>query len=176
MEELRMRRSRSRQRYVLGVCLLLCFFLLEGCEPLRKKFIRKKKQDDTYKGEVIFEPVDYSPENFTAEQNYTKHYNYWVIWGKSLEEALKESRNEKRHRYFLEQGLKSLEQMRVYLKEEKRARLDEMIQEFKSIREEFAKPYIMWNIVRINNRINSNSIKIRTRFNPRDLQGHFIDQ
>jgi predicted RNase H-like nuclease (RuvC/YqgF family) len=155
---------------------VICLGVLQGCEPLRKKFIRKSKEDDSNRyGEVVLEPKDYSPQNYTPEENYTKHYNLWVIWGKSLEEALSESQNEKRHRYFLQQGLKELRKMRQYLKEEKKAGLQEMIQGFEALAEELAQPSIVWNKVRIRNQLNSYSIKIRTQYNPHDLEGYFVD-
>ncbi len=159
------------------VLVFLCVFLLEGCEPLRKKFIRSKREDATNnKTKVVLEPEDYSPENYTAEEKYVKQYNLWVIWGKSLEEALVESENEKRHRYFMANGLKALKEMSLYLKEEKRVVLEVIILEFEKINEEILKPHGFWNKGSIVRRVKNHSIKLRTAFNPKDLQGYFNDE
>ncbi len=170
--------AKFKNVFHLVVVAMICSFLVGGCQPLRKKFIRQKKDDGrNSQTEVIFEPQDYSPEKFTAEEKYTKNYNLWVIWGKSLEETIEEgSSNEKRYKYFLNKGLEALREMRLYLKDNKKAELDEMIATFEKMYQEFNKPYALWNKVRIRNQASNNSIKIRTSFNPKDLQGNFVDQ
>jgi len=61
---------------------------LSGCEPLRKKFVRKKKNDRTNEVIPVLDPVDYPALERSPLSVYQYHYNLWKVWLKDLTTAL----------------------------------------------------------------------------------------
>ena len=57
--------------WVVCMGLVLVSLLCGGCEPLRKKFIRQKKQDKEISGTIpILEPIDYPEKIHSSAEDY----------------------------------------------------------------------------------------------------------
>ena len=69
---------------------------LSGCEPLRKKFVRKKKMDKTNEVIPVLDPVDYPVMERSPLSVYQYHFNLWKVWLKDFVTAMDEQPSRKR--------------------------------------------------------------------------------
>lgn len=111
-----------------------------GCEPLRKKFIRKKKADAAeIQTTVVLDPIDYPDIVKTAGQIYQQHYNLWKVWQSELETIVADNANEKKVRYTLGQLKEQLSRMRDLLQKPAQVEMDRCIQDIEDLYAEFEK-------------------------------------
>ena len=69
--------------FILGVCLISLTATLIGCEPLRKKFTRNKKNKEVSQEFIpVLEPIDYAENTKTPEEEYKHYYSLWKVWEK----------------------------------------------------------------------------------------------
>ena len=102
-----MRRLHKNVPYKFFFYVLAFLFLIggsSGCEPLRKKFTRKKKEEKVKGVEPILEPIDYAPLIHAPIERYKYHYNLWHVWHKECITALSIKDNDKRIKYFYDQS------------------------------------------------------------------------
>jgi len=99
--------------------LLACFILLNitGCEPLKRKFTRKKKE--TIKMPRIYQVQKYVKK--PSPELYQKHYAYWASWQSELEKVLGQSH--KKDMLCIEQIVSNLQDMQNVLIPEKAVEL-----------------------------------------------------
>ncbi len=96
--------------------LVLIFLIvanITGCEPLRKKFVRKKKEP--VKMPRIYQLKKY--EKKPTPQLYQKHYAFWVSWQSELIKVLGE--NHKKDMRCIEEIIGNLRDMQGILVEKK---------------------------------------------------------
>src|SRR5262245_48984541 len=103
---------RFKQWCVLGVCLAVLSVSLSGCEPLRKKFTRKKKADKKEKFIPVLEPVDYPPSRVSSLEQYKYHFSLWQVWNKEMGQLADDPNTDKRLDYLYEQIIQELEEMK----------------------------------------------------------------
>jgi len=107
------------------IALFLIFFILTGlagCEPLRKKFTRKKKEP--VKMPRIYQVKKY--EKKPTPELYKQHYVYWMTWHSELLKVL--GRNHKKDVKCMEEIVGNLKDMQNMLLEEKADQLEPHIQ------------------------------------------------
>jgi len=136
---------KGRQLWFLGVCFLAMTVTLCGCEPLRKKFTRKKKEDKKEKFIPILDPIDYSPSRVSSLEQYKYHYSLWQVWSKDLGQLLDDRSMDKRRNYLYSQIAQELQELRRYIPEEHVPKLDEAIAAYDGVGKELAKPEMMRN-------------------------------
>ena len=138
-----------------------------GCEPLRKKFTRKKKKEKEISEEMlpVLNPIDYAPKIYTPEEKYRQHYGLWKIWSKDLLEAIEAKDNDKRQKYNLGQTIVQLTEMKKWIIEEKQRDLQTIIDDLNKIGLELEKPSIMRDYYFIKKTVEQNAKKIRNNFN-----------
>jgi len=131
----RMKRRSALPKVIL--CILVMTVSLSGCEPLRKKFIRKKKKDNKQATDFVpvLEPIDYPEHRPTAESKYKHHYQLWRVWQNDLITALEENQPKKRLKYIVSQIIGQLEEMNKLISEEKQKLLIIHIQSYKQVEE-----------------------------------------
>ena len=101
--------------------LLVVTLGLSGCEPLRKKFIRKKKAAEPSAAFVpVFVPEEYAPAIAAADGVYDQHYSLALAWCKELQVNLGEDRSDKKLRYAIDEILSQLTAMQSLLDGESR--------------------------------------------------------
>jgi len=116
--------------------LVILIFTSCGCETVRKKFARKRKQPEKQE-EMILVPQDYSREQLPADIAYMNYYNYWKSWHTELLQFLQEGSNVKKIRSCFEQIVLNLEHMKETLPEEKVKQLDNYISKVMLLQADF---------------------------------------
>jgi len=146
-----------------------------GCEPLRKKFTRKKKKEKKEKFIPVLDPIDYPTRNVTPQERYHHHYNLWKIWHRELKQTVDgEGPNSKRMNYQFAQTLTQLMEMEQYVKGTTHDQLLESINDMNRVQKRIKKPENMRNMVSIRRKLDSISKEIRLKFNPR-LEIEYVD-
>ena len=115
-----------------ALSIILIFFLLlniTGCESLRKKFTRKKKE--TVKMPHIYQVRKY--EKKPSPELYQKHYVYWTSWQTELISVLGE--NQKKDRRCIEEAVGQLCDMQNILVPEKGQELAPHIEKMMSVKD-----------------------------------------
>lgn len=115
--------KKDSQKALIGVGVLMCIFLLTGCETLRKKFTRKRKKAETEEPMVIV-PRDYSAHPFPSNVLYKQYFVYWKSWNQELVSSLNDLASYKKIVDCVEQSLVNLKKMQTYLNEAKAAEIE----------------------------------------------------
>ena len=150
-------------------CLSVLFLTSSGCTPLRKKFIRQKKKDQTTDPRFIpvLDPIDYPEKIYSAEEKYKHHYSLWKVWNKDLLQVLERDGSGKRQKYLLSQSIEQLEEMRNLINNEKQAEFIELVDQLKNVRQDYEKPSSMRNKFSIRSKIERNAKTIRNSYSPK---------
>ena len=115
------------------VCILVIILSLSigliGCEAVRKKFTRKKKE--TTKMPHMYQVKKY--EKQPTPELYKKHFSYWSSWSDELIGVL--GQNHKKDSRCIEEIVSNLTDMQNILVPEKAAGLEVHIERMKRIRE-----------------------------------------
>lgn len=160
-----------QQRRPLGFILAaLCVLslALTGCEPLRKKFTRKKKEEA--RGiEPILTPIDYGTPQISPQERYAQHYSLWKVWHADLIEAINEEGSDKKQRYVFSQMLVQLEEMKKWVAEEKQEQLTAFIEETASLEKELDKPAALRNNFSFRKKLELVGKKIRGSLSPKAI-------
>lgn len=133
------------------ISIFLIFFLLAGmtgCEGLRKKFTRKKKE--SVKMPRIYQVKKY--EKKPSPELYKKHYAYWMSWHSELLKVL--GANHKKDVRCIEETISNLRDMQSILVQEKADRLAPHIDNLVKVKDvilkedmtQFNKDYIRRNL------------------------------
>lgn len=116
-----------------------------SCQPLRKKFTRKKNEEKVEKFIPILEPVDYAESSVSIQQKYNHHYLIYRVWEKELMAGLEHGESDKRMKYSLEQLLSNLEEMEKVVPLEKKMVLTQILDQYRSAYAYFDKPKALRN-------------------------------
>jgi hypothetical protein len=159
--------------FICGLCVL--FLASSGCTPLRKKFIRQKKQDGGGEQKFIpvLDPVEYPEKVYSAEEGYKYHYSLWKVWNKDFLQVLEGDGSEKRQRYLLGQSIEQLEKMRNLLTDEKKPVLTVLINELIDVGQGYDRSSAMRSKFSIRSKVERNAKEIRNGFSPKYI---FIPQ
>ncbi len=135
-----------RRRPLLIMVLSLCVLslALTGCEPLRKKFTRKKKEE-AKEVQPILTPIDYPAPQTSPEERYAYHYSLWRVWQEEMIEAINEEESDKKQKYLFSQILFQLGEMKKWIIEEKKGELETQIEKISSLQPELDKPASLRN-------------------------------
>ncbi|HOY09896.1 MAG TPA: hypothetical protein PLB05_07460 [Candidatus Omnitrophota bacterium] len=121
--------------------LLAVQILLSGCEPVRKKFIRKKRSADVETAvQPVFEPEEYPAAELSPEDKYQGHFNRVLVWTKEAITNMEDKASDKRIVFSLKACLKELEGMEALLPESSRGELRQINAEMGQIRDAFSQP------------------------------------
>ncbi|MDP2654013.1 MAG: hypothetical protein Q8Q08_08285 [Candidatus Omnitrophota bacterium] len=130
----RIERTIHGQVRVFGILFLAGAVLMTaaGCEPLRKKFVRKKKADQSQREELqpILDPIDYPDQMATPAELYRQHFAFWQVWSRDLLTDLEEGASDKRILFALAKVRVEVEEMGKLLtgsKQQSLARLGEQL-------------------------------------------------
>ena len=172
-----MRNKIMKTKLLLGSAIFLSSLLVlslcsSGCEPLRKKFVRKRK------GEVkvpdpILQPVDYEKERNFPDRRYGYHYSLWRVWSKELMTSIDDKDSPKRQTGLMSHCMEQLKQMQALLSEPKFTEMGKVITQFQSVDQELNKPAPLRNMVLIQDLLERYSKEIRLNFNSEVLKGSY---
>lgn len=155
---------------------LLCIVTVfsSGCEPLRKKFTRKKKGEQKQETVPVLTPIDYPPSRHSVKERYQYHYSLWRVWDKELMQTMDHKASDKKQRYLLEQIIVQLNEMKKWITSEKQSPLEALIRDLQQIQDRMAEPRPLRSRSSLKKKLELNAKKIRQNFNPSLLQDHFI--
>ena len=166
-------KERILRRFQLVLCLLLVVVMASGCETLRKKFTRKKKEDKKEKFIPVLDPIDYPKALESPEEQYGFHYSMRAVWQNNLMDALNEKNdNPKRIQNFWEQTKTQMNAMSDWLSPEKKAEFHVLLEEAEALSREFDKPAVMRENALLRNKLMALDKKIRRNFNLKEMEGH----
>ncbi|HPB68533.1 MAG TPA: hypothetical protein PLT76_04485 [Candidatus Omnitrophota bacterium] len=112
-----------------------------GCEPVRRKFIRKKRTANMETAvQPVFEPEDYPADRVPPADQYQDHYNRVLAWNQEVLTGIEEKASDKRIVFSLNACLKELEGMDGLLPESARGELRQIKGEMEKVRDEFSVP------------------------------------
>jgi len=144
--------------------------LFSGCAPLKKKFTRKKKEGDQQQKFVpVLEPIDYEVVQYSPQERYHQAYSLWAVWQKDLLLSMEKKVNSKNQKYLLDKIVVQLEEMKKWLSNDKKLKLEDVVLEYKDIRDKFQNAVNLGNIRSVKRQIESNGKKIRLEFSFKSL-------
>ena len=154
---------------VITVCILILSVSLGGCEPLRKKFTRKKKEAKKEEFIPILEPIDYPPSRVSALDQYKYHYSLWQVWDKDLLQLIGEPTMEKRKNYLFTEVMQQLEEMKRWVPQEYLPKIEEAHQIYDGVRKELEKPEVMRNQSILQSRLRKAESFMMNELKPEDI-------
>ena len=152
-------------------CLLIVSLFFCGCEPLRKKFTRQKKEAKKQEFIPVLDPIDYPPSLVSARQKYEYHYSMWQVWNRDLQQNLSEDGFDKRKKYVLSQIIQHLQEMKRWIAEDYFVKVDEMLADGESVQKELEKPEMMRNQQMMASRLRRMDSYMRNELKPELLFG-----
>jgi hypothetical protein len=159
----------NQRKHLFIWILLLSVALsgLTGCEPFRKKFVRKKKEDRKEKFIPVLDPIDYPAKMHTAEDQYKYSYSLWKVWSTDYLKSLEERDGDKKQKYALIQSLKALEDMKNVVNADKKSKLDELIKRVSSLNNEYEKSVSFRSLYQMKSNMEKVMSQIRNELNPK---------
>ncbi|HOW34828.1 MAG TPA: hypothetical protein PL155_00225 [Candidatus Omnitrophota bacterium] len=144
---------------------LIVSIALGGCEPLRKKFTRKKKESVQDNMEVpVLEPIEYPKKIYTIPETYKLHFSIWRGWYEDLLAGFSENDSRKRQNYLLGQAIVQMEEMEKLLIPEKQAELRKDIATLKKIQAEISSPVMPRSMTSVAMELESVDRRMRNKF------------
>lgn len=160
-----------------GVILFLAVAVMSmsGCEPLRKKFTRKKKVDTMEaQAGAIYDPVDYPAVVKTKEEVYAQHYGLWKVWIGDLVANIEANANDKKIQYTLGQMQEQLAAMRSLLDTDLHGQVDGYSVEVEQLSAEFKKPAGMRNKTIVETQIRSLDRRVKNGLAVDKVRDHLV--
>ncbi|OIO35654.1 MAG: hypothetical protein AUJ74_05400 [Candidatus Omnitrophica bacterium CG1_02_44_16] len=115
------------------VVIISCIFMTTGCESLRKKFTRKRKNRESQE-QMIIVPRDYSAHPFPSDVMYKQYFIYWKSWNQELVTSLNDYSSYKKILDCVEQAIMNLKKMAAYLNEAKSKELEVYIKKTEGLK------------------------------------------
>lgn len=164
-------------RNLIGIMLIFVVMLnLTGCEPLRKKFIREKKNDQSEESLAVLDPIDYPARMVNAGENYAYHFSMWNVWQKDFMNLLAKETNEKRKQHTIGQVLLQLKEMKRWLNIDKAAELDKIIGRYEIVLSEVSQPIQFQQLNKIRRSCLDLQSDIKNNFNPKQITDYLLEK
>ncbi|MCD6583776.1 MAG: hypothetical protein J7K71_03730 [Candidatus Omnitrophica bacterium] len=120
------------------VTLLIVSLLFgQGCYTLRKKFIRKKKQQEEPTVYINFKEYPQKP----TKEVYQDYYLFVEGWLDELIQSLEEGGNRKKQKQAIKEAIVNFKQILYFLNEEGRKQVGYLYQELLKIEKQLTSPY-----------------------------------
>ncbi|HLD69468.1 MAG TPA: hypothetical protein VJA17_01770 [Candidatus Omnitrophota bacterium] len=171
---IKIRLSTLLGRFLVVILSFSLILSLMACEPLRKKFTRKKKEDAKENFIPVLDPINYPPAFVTAEEKYKHHYSLWNVWQKELLQALDRDESEKRLEYLMGQLEMNLDSMRKWVEASKQEEINARLSDYVQIKKEMDKPEAMRNVYSLKRKIQLNVKKVRDTLHPKLMTDFYI--
>ncbi len=146
-----------------------------GCEPLRKKFTRKKKKDRrTAEIVPILDPVDYPAKVQTTDSLYRHHYSLWQVWHRDLINVFEDKGSDKKIAYILKQMMVQLEEMSKLLGEKQRELLLVSVEKLRNIEQRMKMPASVRNNHGIRRKVERIGKQVRRNFRFQQVEDDLV--
>lgn len=161
----------NRVIIMVTVLALLC----SGCEPLRKKFTRKKKStqvEDT--GMIpVLQPEEYPEPKDNPMLNYRQHYELVRVFYKELWRGIEEKTHQKTLRYTYGQVIDHLNEMKSLLNEDKAKDLENLIHALDYYHEIISLDTAFWSKPRLQSDLRAFHRQLIGRCKPEHMKNNF---
>lgn len=108
-----------------------------SCEPLRRKFVRKPKEDRTKKEEVVYVPQEYPEYTVSVEEMYQMYFSFWQHWHRELVDRFTTGGNKKKWLSCIEEEVKNLGLMKdIFKSQDKKDMIDMFIKQLSDLKSE----------------------------------------
>ncbi len=167
------------RRMLITVATMLIFTIsLSSCEPLRKKFTRKKKQDQNQSIDFqpVLEPQDYPAPDKDPKQIYMQHYALIKVWYKDLWSGISERSSDGAVNYSLKQIFGHIDQVKLLLKADKAQELNQLVELLKFYRDSLDQPRPVRNYSRIQSDLRAFDRMLRGKFRYDVIKDNLITQ
>ncbi len=162
-------------RWVVAFLLVFVVGTTSGCETLRKKFTRRKKNQVIENQQVaILDPIDYPDKVKSSDQAYQEHYALLKVWMSDLTLIVEDNANEKKVLYTLSQMKEQLMAMRAFLKETVQNQMDVYLKEVDDLSLEFKKSEAFRSKPAVVSRIRTLSRNVRNDFAPQKVSESLV--
>lgn len=163
----------SKKSWAVLLCLALIALETTGCEPFRKKFVRKKKEDRNEKFIPVLDPIEYPAKVYSAEDQYKQAYSLWKVWSSDFVKSLEENESDKKQKYNLAQSLKALEDLKHHVNDEHKIKFDGLISQINELNSEYEKAVNMRSIYQMKSRVEKMMSQVRNELNPKVMADQF---
>ena len=161
-------------RSLLIILILSALVLTTGCEPFRKKFVRKKKEEKQQKFIPVLEPIEYPEPQQSSEGRYKYYYSLWKVWSGDLLRAIDEKESDKKQKYLVTQALKNLEEMKKWVKEDKQKEIDLILVDLSDLNSYYDTVEGLRNTTMLKRKIEKAMSQVRKNFNPKLMSDFYL--
>lgn len=165
--------NQRKKGWIIFVLIGALTFSSAGCEPFRKKFVRKKKGEQKEKFIPVLDPIDYPPKIVTSEDQYKHAYSMWKVWSSDYIKSFEEKDSDKKQKYALAQSLKALEDMKSAAGDERKAGIDQLITNVNAINAEYDNDSNLRSSYQIKSRFEKVQSQVRNQFSPKVMTDHY---
>ena len=163
------------QKAIIKLLLVLFVMTVSGCEPLRKKFTRHKKKDESQSQVIpVLDPIDYPNAVESPEASYRQYFSLWQVWDKELVMRIGEHASDKKISFTFNQLLLQLTEMEKLLSGEKRQKLKEYIMQLSALQKDLDEPAGVRNDNLIQRKIERIGKNLREGFRIKDVQESIV--
>ncbi len=127
-------RLKAEERWPIVFFLVVFLFSTVGCDAFVRKFTRKKKKQHLPQEELVLEPQDYRAPGLPNTELGRQYFLFWKSWQDELIAALSDNGSHKRQLGCLDEALKSLQNLRPLLVDEKQKLLDAALTQLAGLR------------------------------------------
>jgi hypothetical protein len=171
-----MHNERTKKSFLSIAGIVFCFIflatILQGCEPLRKKFTRHKKgESDDQQYEPILDPIDYPDKVYDPKADYKYRFSLFHVWEKEFLAGVDDRTSAKRLKYFVENIIIQLQEMEKIVLEDKRMALQKAIQGFSGVLETLNQPSQFYNLRDLKIEVEQLAKPILLSYTPSDMEG-----
>jgi len=164
-----------KMQTIAKVLIILLIFIASGCEPLRKKFTRQKKKDESQSAFIpVLDPVDYPDKVETPEESYRHYFSLWQVWDKDFMMRLQENSSDKKINFTFNQVLLQLTEMEKLLTGEKQQKIREYIGQLTALGQDLKQPAQIRNSSLIQRKVEHIGKDLRIGFRFKDVQGSLV--
>ena len=161
-----MRKIKVQNVSVIILLLVFAFSILaSGCEPLRKKFTRKKKTNvENQEFEPILDPMEYPEKVVDFAADYRYRFSLFRVWQKEFVSGIEDKAHGKRLQYLMNSLIAQIEEMQKLLVGNKAVALGKEIKVFKGFQAELNQPEAFQNLQSMKRKVKTVSNFIISNF------------
>lgn len=164
-----------KMRTTVGLLLITILLTSGGCEPLRKKFVRQKKKDQTRKEFIpVLDPIDYPASVQSPADAYRHYFSLWQVWDKELVMRIEEGASDKKISFTFNQLMIQLTELEKLLTGEKKTQMTQFITQLNDIQRQLAQPAGIRNDGGIQMKVQRIGSKLREGFRFNDVEQSLV--
>ncbi|MBF0483241.1 MAG: hypothetical protein HQL25_00900 [Candidatus Omnitrophica bacterium] len=163
-----------RRQFIIIILLAAFCLTAAGCETLRKKFVRNKKEAAESTVEPILDPIDYPAKQYDPIEKYKYHYSMFQVWSKEISQNFTSSMNVYRQKYLCSQVIEQLQLMSEMLNAGKKEKLVGAISMLEKNSAKLDNPIAMANLNSVATDFERNFKIVRVDFKPKMVEKEIV--